>query len=201
MSFDPIDFQPNSVGVLVVRVIRLKDIMRTLGCSEPDALAVVREIRGETSADKARVFVLPSQLAAWTYQQAGRAVPPSRPMVVKETASTEDALRSAVGKDERERASSAMSKAGKKKLILSKREAAKLLGVGRNQTLHDLIARGLLRTVVVNGQVKVPRADVERIAREGFDLDVPRSPMPRAALKPAKGREGGVETAIRKLKL
>lgn len=191
------DFQPNSVGVLVVRVIRLKDIMRTLGCSEPEALEVVREIRGETSADKARVFVLPSQLAAWTYQQAGRVVPPSRPMLVNQAASAADALRSAVARDQKERT----SRAGKKKLILSKREAAKLLGVGRNQTLHDLIARGLLKTVVVNGQVKVPRADVERIAREGFDLDAPKAAPVRAPVKPSERGGQGVVTAIRKLKL
>ncbi len=76
-GFDPIDFQPNSVGVLVVRVIRLKDIMRALDCTEARAREVVKEIRGEESADGATVFVLPSQLAAWAYRSA-RARPPRR---------------------------------------------------------------------------------------------------------------------------
>lgn len=194
------DFQPNSVGVLVVRVIRLKDIMRTLGCSEPEALEVVREIRGETSADQTRVFVLPSQLAAWTYRHAGRVAPASTPILVGDAATPAQALRAAAAKDQRERDASA-ARAPKKKLILSKREAAKLLGVGRNQTLHDLIGRGLLRTVIVNGQVKVPRADVERIAREGFDLDAPKAAPARASVKPAERGALGVVTAIRKLKL
>lgn len=74
-GFDPIDFQPNSVGVLVVRVIRLKDIMRALDCTEARAREVVKEIRGEESPDGAMVFVLPSQLAAWVYRSA-RARPP-----------------------------------------------------------------------------------------------------------------------------
>ncbi len=75
-GFDPMDFQPNSVGVLVVRVIRLKDIVKALSCTEAFALEVVHEIRGETSADGALAFVLPSQLARWTYRRAGEPVPP-----------------------------------------------------------------------------------------------------------------------------
>lgn len=202
-DFDPMDFQPNSVGVLVVRVVRLKDIMRTLGCGEAEALEVVREIRGATSADGARAFVLPSQLAAWTYRQAGRAVGPLpfTSVLVNAPSDPADALKRAATRAEQAQPPVARPpKSVRKKLILSKREAARLLGVGRNQTLHELIARGLLRTVVVNGQVKVPRADVERIAREGFDLDAPKRPARRAVKSDAGGGQG-VVAAIRKLNL
>lgn len=75
-NFDPMDFQPNSLGVLVVRVIRIKDIVKTLSCTEDFARKVVVEIRGETSADGEVAFVLPSQLARWTYRRAGQPVPP-----------------------------------------------------------------------------------------------------------------------------
>lgn len=53
------------------------------------------------------------------------------------------------------------------KLLLSKREAAKLLGVGRNGTLAALIARGVLRPVVVDGREYISRASLEEFARVG----------------------------------
>jgi len=203
-DFDPMDFQPNSVGVLVVRVIRLQDIVKALRCTEDFASEVVREIRGETSADGRVAFVLPSQLAAWAYKQAGKPVAPFafKTLLVNKPTTAADALRRAATRADQEQPSPPprAPKSGRKKLILSKREAAKLLGVGRNKTLHELIARGLLKTVVVNGHVKVPRADVERIAREGFDLDAPEKSA-RGQAKPSSTRASDLVAAIRRLKL
>jgi len=55
-------------------------------------------------------------------------------------------------------------------VLLSKREAARRLGVDRNGTLNTLIASGQLRAVPKNGQQAIPTAEVERLAREGFDV-------------------------------
>lgn len=52
-------------------------------------------------------------------------------------------------------------------LLLSRRAAAKLLGVGRNGTLAALIARGVLTPVTVNGREWISRAQVEEFARVG----------------------------------
>lgn len=54
-------------------------------------------------------------------------------------------------------------------LLLSQREAARLLGVSRNSTLRALITNGQLKTVQKGGSTMVPRSEVERLAREGFD--------------------------------
>ncbi len=54
-------------------------------------------------------------------------------------------------------------------LLLSKSAAAKLLGIGRGTTLGGLINSGYIRTVRINGVVKIPREEVERLAREGTD--------------------------------
>jgi len=71
-------------------------------------------------------------------------------------------------------------------LLCSYREAAALLGVGRNGALHDLIRRGLLRPVTLNGQARIPREQVEELARHG------ENPAPATAeRKPAKRRAGG----------
>jgi excisionase family DNA binding protein len=50
--------------------------------------------------------------------------------------------------------------------FLSLREAARRLGVSRNSTLVDLIADRRIKTVRVNGRVKVPASEVERVIRE-----------------------------------
>lgn len=55
------------------------------------------------------------------------------------------------------------------KLLLSLREAAALLGIGRCNTLPRLIAEGRIRTVSIAGRVRVPLDEVQRIAREGTD--------------------------------
>jgi hypothetical protein len=54
-------------------------------------------------------------------------------------------------------------------LLLSQRQAARLLGVSRNTTLRALISNGQLETVLKSGVTMVPRSEVERLAREGFD--------------------------------
>ncbi len=54
-------------------------------------------------------------------------------------------------------------------LLLSKRRAAALLGIGRTNTLQELIESGKLRVVRVAGRVKVPLEEVQRIAREGTE--------------------------------
>jgi hypothetical protein len=176
-DFDPMDFQRNSVGVLVVRVIRIKDIVRTLGCTEERANEVVREIRGETNADGSLAFVLPSQLAAWTYQRAGKSAGPLpfKSMLMADPGERADVLKRAASRAEQQlpAAPTRTVKSGRRKLLLSKREAAKLLGIDRSSTLNELIARGLLKTVVVNARVKVTRAEVERLAAVGFDVTRP----------------------------
>jgi excisionase family DNA binding protein len=53
--------------------------------------------------------------------------------------------------------------------LLSAREAARRLGVSRGKTIAALIDSGRLRTVTVNGRVRIPASEVERLAREGFD--------------------------------
>lgn len=52
------------------------------------------------------------------------------------------------------------------KAFLSLREAARRLGVSRNSTLADLISDRRIKTVRLNGRLKVPAAEVERLIRE-----------------------------------
>ena len=47
------------------------------------------------------------------------------------------------------------------------------------QPLNELIARKLLKTVVVNARVKVTRAEVERLAATGFNVTQPTPVAPR----------------------
>lgn len=58
-------------------------------------------------------------------------------------------------------------------LLLSKRRAAAMLGIGRCSTLETLIAEGKIRTVSVDGRVRIPLAEVERVAAEGTDAPPP----------------------------
>jgi excisionase family DNA binding protein len=53
------------------------------------------------------------------------------------------------------------------KKLLSLTQAAKQLGVSRNDTLHDLIASKRIRTVKVKGKVRIPASEIERIQSEG----------------------------------
>ncbi len=199
-DFDPLDFQPNSVGVMVVRVIRLEDVMKALRCTEAKAQEVVKEIRGETSSDGSFAFVLPSQLAAWAYKQAGKPLAPLpfTTMLVHNPVDQADALRRAARNSNAPTASG--SKSARKKLILSKREAAKLLGVSRTSTLNEMIERGLLKAVLVNGHVKVARAEVEKIAAEGFDVGGPVPPRRRRS-EARPPLDESVSDAIRKIRI
>ena len=120
-DFDPMDFQPNSGGVMVVRVIRIKDIVRSLDCTEDFAREVIREIRGATTADGTTAFVLPSQLAAWAYKRAGKPVAPfpSRAVFVNDAGGRGDALRRAASRAEPQPASTPTSGATSLKEIRS----------------------------------------------------------------------------------
>jgi hypothetical protein len=53
------------------------------------------------------------------------------------------------------------------KLLLSFRAAARLLGVGRGDTLQALIKAELLRPVTLLGRSFIPREQVEALARQG----------------------------------
>jgi hypothetical protein len=72
------------------------------------------------------------------------------------------------------------------KLLLSKRAAAKLLGVGRGNTLASLIARGVLTPVVIDGREYISREALEALARGGEHAAPAR--LRRAARPPTSGR-------------
>ncbi len=76
-------------------------------------------------------------------------------------------------------------------LLLSQRQAAKVLGVDRNTTLRRLIASGVIRLVLG----KVPREALERVARG--EVSVP-APPPRRRTSP---RTSSVADAIRALQV
>ncbi len=66
--------------------------------------------------------------------------------------------------------------------LLSKKEAARRLGVDRATTLEGLIALGEIKTVPFNGRVRIPLAEVERILNEGIPtVDAPRPRIRRPA--------------------
>jgi hypothetical protein len=75
-------------------------------------------------------------------------------------------------------------------LLLSQRQAAKLLGVDRNTTLRRLIATGVVPLVLG----KVPREALERVARG--ELTAP-APVPRRRVAPKPS--SSVAAAIRAL--
>lgn len=54
-----------------------------------------------------------------------------------------------------------------RRAFLSFSQAAAALGISRNDTLHDMIARGQLRAVKVRGKFKIPATEIERIQQEG----------------------------------
>lgn len=85
--------------------------------------------------------------------------------------------------------------------LLSLREAARRLGVDRGTTLAELIEQRRLRVVHVNGRPRIPAAEVERLAQEGFDTSTspPKLPTPPKREEPKK--PVGLGAAIRALKL
>jgi excisionase family DNA binding protein len=63
-------------------------------------------------------------------------------------------------------------------LLLSKRRAARLLGIGRD-TLAELVKAGHLRTVsVLDHEPRIAREECERFAREGTGPAPSVSPVP-----------------------
>ncbi len=66
-------------------------------------------------------------------------------------------------------------------LLVSKREAARLLRVSRARTLEPLIRAGIVAVVPWGTSVRVPLAEVQRLAREGFTAPGRRRPAPRRA--------------------
>jgi len=82
------------------------------------------------------------------------------------------------------------------KLALSFREAAKALGIDRNRLLRSLIREGKLRTIPWGKRTRIPLAEVERLAREGFSLGS------RAKPRAQRGRPARQDPeALRKLDL
>lgn len=75
-------------------------------------------------------------------------------------------------------------------LLLSKRQAAKLLGVGRGNTLQWLIDEGHIRPVIIQGRVRIPLEEVQRVAREGTEA----MPKPKTR-KPFRRVQSDVEYA------
>lgn len=78
------------------------------------------------------------------------------------------------------------------KLLYSMREAARLLGIGRCNTLPDLIRAGKVKTVLIAGRVRIPRAEVERIANEGTDPQ----PEPPKKRRPVARGERAAESVL-----
>lgn len=51
--------------------------------------------------------------------------------------------------------------------LLSKRQAAALLGISRGRTLDRLIEAGIIRAVLVGKRTRIPMAELERVAVDG----------------------------------
>lgn len=63
-------------------------------------------------------------------------------------------------------------------LLYSLRRAARVLGVGRNNTLAKLLANGSLRTVTIAGRRYIPREQLEELARHGENPSESRADAP-----------------------
>jgi hypothetical protein len=87
-------------------------------------------------------------------------------------------------------------------LLLSQREAARLLGVSRNSTLRALIKNGQLKTVQKSDAAMVPRSEIERLAREGFDAkELPnRRHRTRRARVPTPGKYDATDPSTWKIR-
>lgn len=75
-------------------------------------------------------------------------------------------------------------------LLYSYREAARRLGISRNRGLHDLIAKGALRPVTINGVARIPRAQVEHLAAVG---DEPQKQTRAKSKRPPTGTIADVQ--------
>jgi excisionase family DNA binding protein len=85
---------------------------------------------------------------------------------------------------------SELSKLSSSPLALSRRQAARRLGVSRGRTLDLLIQEGVIRTVRIGSRIKIPLAEIERLLQEGAPNSTPpppmvrRTPAPRATRRP-----------------
>lgn len=61
---------------------------------------------------------------------------------------------------------------GASSILVSKREAARRLGIDRNKALPALIHSGQLASVSKNGATAIPVVEIERLAAEGFDTSL-----------------------------
>jgi hypothetical protein len=85
--------------------------------------------------------------------------------------------------------------------LLSKKEAARRLGVDRATTLAQFIASGRIKTVDVNGHQRIPVSEIERILSEGVPATGPQPSRSRRAPRTATSRPSESPGAeIRKLK-
>lgn len=92
--------------------------------------------------------------------------------------------------------SSTQAKLASTALAVSYREAARLLGIDRGSTLSALVARGVVRSVPWGKRSRIPLAEVERLASEGFTL--PPKPAARAG---GRGARRADSEALRTLDL
>lgn len=83
------------------------------------------------------------------------------------------------------------------RLVVSKREAAHLLGIDRGRTLGELLRSGRLRAIPWGRGERIPLEEVQRLAREGFTSP---SAKPRASKVQRRSRFVDPE-ALRKLDL
>ncbi|HEX8820369.1 MAG TPA: helix-turn-helix domain-containing protein [Archangium sp.] len=85
--------------------------------------------------------------------------------------------------------------------LLSKKEAARRLGVDRATTLAQFITSGRIKTVDVNGRQRIPVSEIERILSEGLPATGPQPSRSRRAPRTATSRPSDSPGAeIRKLK-
>jgi excisionase family DNA binding protein len=85
--------------------------------------------------------------------------------------------------------------------LLSKKEAARRLGVDRATTLEELIASGNIKTVPFKDRVRIPVAEVERILNEGIpQMDASHSKARRPIRVNTPKASDSPGDAIRKLK-
>lgn len=82
-------------------------------------------------------------------------------------------------------------------LLVSKRQAARLLGIGRGDTLSRLIASGRIRVVSVDGRLRIPLEEVHRVAREGTEPP----PALRRGVRRSASRGLSVAEKIRAIEL
>lgn len=77
-------------------------------------------------------------------------------------------------RDELRRSFSALfreSRSRPDKVVLSFREAARVLGISRNTTLVAAVRAGAIRTVIIAGHRKIPRSEIERVQLDGLRID------------------------------